>query len=116
MMATPPAAFDRDEMFVTADEVAARYRVAPSTLANQRNLGTGLPWVKIGGRVLYKVSDLAEAEAAGARGVSAETVKRAVLSTVPGATEDLAAAVWKAIRSEAIGTEAPVSLAEALLE
>lgn len=70
--------FDRDEIFLMAEEVAARYRCSLSSLANHRVARTGLPWVKINGRVLYRVSDHLTIEQAGSRGLSWETVSRAL--------------------------------------
>lgn len=95
-------AFNPNEAYMTAEEVATRYRVSVSTLANQRTAGTGLPFVKIGGRILYKVSDLAEAERAGSRGVCADTVRRAVDRVIGKLTDTQAAELWAAVREEAV--------------
>lgn len=97
-----PTSFNPAEVYMTAEEVAARYRISVSTLANQRTAGTGLPWLKLGGRVLYRVSDLAEAERAGARGVCAETVRRAVDRVIGNITDSQSADLWRAIREEAV--------------
>lgn len=94
---------DPDEHFYTADEVARMLRVAESTLANQRNQGTGLPWCKVGGRVLYKRSDIADAIAGGSRGVGPETVARAAKRVFGGSiSEAQLAALWPAICEEAV--------------
>lgn len=97
-----PRTLDADEAFFTAEEVAARYRVAESTLANQRNQGTGLPFCKIGGRVLYRFSDLADAEEAGSRGVGPETVKRAAARVFKDATPEQLDILWRIVREEAV--------------
>jgi hypothetical protein len=59
-----------DDVFLRPDELAARWRVDVNTLANLRARGEGLPWVKLGGGVRYKVADVLAAEASGARGFS----------------------------------------------
>lgn len=52
-----------DALF-TAAEVAARYGIAVQTLANMRLAKTGPRYVKMpGGRVRYRLSDLADWEA-----------------------------------------------------
>jgi hypothetical protein len=53
-----------DKMFLTPDEVCARYegRINVRTLANWRSLGVSPPFVKIGGRVLYRIDELIEWE------------------------------------------------------
>lgn len=51
-----------DEMdFLTADELAARWRRSPRTLERWRARGTGPAWLRIMGRVLYP-RDAVEAE------------------------------------------------------
>lgn len=54
-----------EEKYLTADEVSARYgqSVTPATLANWRFKKTGPVFVKIGGRVLYPLTDLLKWEA-----------------------------------------------------
>lgn len=46
--------------FLTAQEVSDRYHGAISvrTLSNWRNLGSGPPFTKVGGRILYRLSDI----------------------------------------------------------
>lgn len=46
--------------FLTPDEVSARYngKISVRTLGNWRNLGSGPPFSKIGGKVLYPVEKL----------------------------------------------------------
>lgn len=50
----------RNEKFLDVREVAARYdgKVAINTLNNWRQGGGGPRFVKIGGRVLYRLSDV----------------------------------------------------------
>lgn len=46
-----------EELFTTK-QVARVLGFAPKTLSNQRILGTGLPFIKIGNAVRYKKSDI----------------------------------------------------------
>jgi hypothetical protein len=50
--------------FLTTPEVSDRYsgKISARTLNNWRNLGSGPPFTKIGGKVLYPVSKLVEWE------------------------------------------------------
>jgi len=50
--------------FLTPAEVASRYqgKITIRTLANWRSSGTGPPFVKIGGRILYKIEMVLEWE------------------------------------------------------
>ena len=62
---------DADDVFLKPVEVVERYRGAVSstgTLANWRSTGGGPPFVKIGGRVVYKLADLKEWEHQQSRG------------------------------------------------
>ena len=45
---------------VPPEEVARRIGWSPETLANRRWKGSGPPYLKIGGRVRYRLSDLAD--------------------------------------------------------
>lgn len=45
---------------LTTQEVSEYLNLSTSTLANHRALQTGLPYVRVGGRVLYKESDVLE--------------------------------------------------------
>jgi hypothetical protein len=57
-----------DERFLTTDELADRWRCSSrQTLANMRSRGHGPRYVRIGGRVLYPWSAVAEYEANGFR-------------------------------------------------
>ena len=51
--------------YLTAAEVVSRYNgnISTRTLANWRTNGDGPPFVKIGGRVLYRATDLDSWEA-----------------------------------------------------
>ena len=53
-----------DKEFYTPAELAARYKqqIATRTLANWRSAGIGPPFTKVGGRILYPVSDILEWE------------------------------------------------------
>lgn len=50
---------DKDE-YLTPQDLAERYRntVTTKTLANWRSSGTGPPFTKVGGKVLYALTDL----------------------------------------------------------
>lgn len=50
--------------FLTPAEVSARYngRISVRTLSNWRNLGSGPPYTKLGGKVLYPLDRLVEWE------------------------------------------------------
>jgi hypothetical protein len=49
--------------FLTPIELAARWRISPRTLERWRWAGEGLPFTKIGGRVLYSLADVEAYEA-----------------------------------------------------
>jgi hypothetical protein len=48
------------QQYLTPDDVAARYsgNISVRTLANWRTNGDGPPFVKVGGRVMYRTTDL----------------------------------------------------------
>lgn len=46
------------EIFLTPDELAERWRIKPGALAHWRVAGEGPAFVKVGGRVLYRLSDV----------------------------------------------------------
>jgi hypothetical protein len=73
----------RDDVYMTTEEVAARLRISPLTLANQRTAGEGLPHVKVTGRPLYRMADILAAEQDGLRGFTWAALDKA-LSTAPG--------------------------------
>ena len=45
---------------VSAEETARRIGWTPATLANHRWRGSGPPYLKVGGRVRYRLSELAD--------------------------------------------------------
>ena len=45
------------EVYLTGEEVCSQLRISTRTLQEYRNLGT-LPFYKIGGKILYKQSDI----------------------------------------------------------
>jgi hypothetical protein len=49
--------------FLTAEELAERWRTTPAGIANMRYRGTGPPGHRIGRRVLYKRSEVEAFEA-----------------------------------------------------
>ena len=53
--------------YLTQVELAARWRISPRTLERWRWAGEGLPFTKVGGRVLYSLSDIEAYEAAQTR-------------------------------------------------
>ena len=44
--------------FINQIELARRWGVSPRTLERWRWLGEGLPFIKLGGRVVYRLSDI----------------------------------------------------------
>lgn len=52
------------KLFFTPDELVERYggKVTVRTLANWRSMGISPPFTKVGGRILYRVSDIEEWE------------------------------------------------------
>lgn len=51
-----------DKKFITAKELANRWKRSPRTLANQRLQGVGCPYYKISGKVLYDLEDVEKIE------------------------------------------------------
>ena len=51
-----------DKKFITAKELANRWKRSPRTLANQRLAGVGCPYYKISGKVLYDLKDVEKIE------------------------------------------------------
>lgn len=45
-------------IFLDAYQLADRWQVSTGHLANQRSQGRGLPYVRIGSRVRYRLSDV----------------------------------------------------------
>ncbi|MBL3670193.1 helix-turn-helix domain-containing protein [Streptomyces sp. M2CJ-2] len=44
--------------YLTTEDVAARYRTAPSTIRYWRHIGSGPRGIKVGRRVLYSLAEL----------------------------------------------------------
>ena len=51
-----------DKKFITAKELANRWKRSPRTLANQRLAKKGCPYYKISGKVLYDLEDVEKIE------------------------------------------------------
>ena len=51
-----------DKKFITAKELAKRWKRSSRTLANQRLAGKGCPYYKISGKVLYDLEDVEKME------------------------------------------------------
>ena len=51
-----------DKKFITAKELANRWKRSPRTLANQRLANKGCPYYKISGKVLYDFKDVEKIE------------------------------------------------------
>lgn len=47
-----------DETWITPQQLADRWGLSPKSLANQRCMGTGLPFLKVGQLVRYALSDV----------------------------------------------------------
>lgn len=72
---------DRDDVFLTAAELADRHRKTVETLSNERTRGEGVPFVKLGsGKILYRLADVLEYERAGQRGLTWSRIRSAVES------------------------------------
>ena len=52
-MEEPQVSEPQAKRFLLPGEAAGEARIAPGTLANWRTRGTGPPYIRIGGRVLY---------------------------------------------------------------
>jgi hypothetical protein len=78
MQVDPPA--DRDDIFLSPVEVANRHGKTVQTLANERHLGEGLPWTKLGGKVAYRLADVLAYETAGRRGLTWSWLREAMRS------------------------------------
>ena len=73
--------------YLTQVELAARWRISPRTLERWRWAGEGLPFTKVGGRVLYSLSDIEAYEAAQRRCVTGDglvTASEPVLASKRG--------------------------------
>ena len=58
MIDSSTAAAGKARDLVTAPELARILRVSPRTLERHRANGTGCTYIKIGGRVLYRLADV----------------------------------------------------------
>lgn len=65
------AVADRPVQHLHQAELARRWRISPRTLERWRWLGRGPRYLKIGGRVVYRVADVEAFEAAQAREATA---------------------------------------------
>lgn len=54
---------DTDEILLTTRDLAQRWQVNAGSLANDRSAGRGVPYVKIGGAVRYRLRDVEGFEA-----------------------------------------------------
>jgi hypothetical protein len=76
-----------DEVYLTAEELADRWRVDTGALANLRSRGDGLPFTKPSGRVLYALSHVLAVEMQEQKGFSwarLETALKECLKLKPG--------------------------------
>lgn len=80
-----PTAHGRDDVFMTAKEVAEYLRTDEATLGNLRARGDGLPFTKVTGKVLYKMADVLAVADRRARGFRSAKLATAV-ETFPGLT------------------------------
>lgn len=70
---------DWDEILLTTDELAKRWRYTTDNLANMRSRRVGIPFIKLpGGAIRYRASDVLEAEMSGLRGLTMQRVADAV--------------------------------------
>jgi hypothetical protein len=53
---------DKTSKFLDTRELAARWKISPRTLENQRGKGQGPEFFKIGGKVLYDIDYIEEYE------------------------------------------------------
>jgi hypothetical protein len=82
LLETQPAV--EDDILMTTQELADRWRLDPGSLANLRTRGEGPPFLKLeNGSVRYKVRDVLDAETIGARGFSWDRLETA-LRSYPG--------------------------------
>jgi hypothetical protein len=65
------------ERVITTDQLAIRWRTSRSYLANLRSQGKGCPYIKLGRRVVYRLTDVKAYERE--RRVAAEFVRPKVV-------------------------------------
>lgn len=89
---------DRDEVYMTPEEVARRWHMDPATLANQRHAGRSIAYVKLpSGKILYALSDVLRAEADGRSGFIPERVWP-LIASAPGITENMCEKIREHVR------------------
>lgn len=72
MTAVDPSAHIAVQTMLTTKELAARWSVSAGSLANDRALGrSAVPYVKIGDRVRYRLSDVVRFEESSLHGAGA---------------------------------------------
>jgi hypothetical protein len=54
---------EHEDKLLTTHDLAERWGLHPGTLANQRSAGRGLPFVRLGRSVRYRLSDVLAVEA-----------------------------------------------------
>jgi len=59
---------DKDELYLTPDDLSRRWMMKIGTLAHWRSRGEGPRFLKLGGNVRYILSDVESYEAAQTRG------------------------------------------------
>ena len=59
---------DPEELILTPIELAQRWRISTRTLDRWRASRTGPRWMRIGGRILYRMTDILDYEQARLRG------------------------------------------------
>ena len=57
-----------DDRHLNQEQLARRWQVSPRTLERHRWLGVGVPYLKLGGRVVYRLEDILAHEAESLRG------------------------------------------------
>lgn len=57
-----------DDVLLTVDELAARWKIKPHTLNQKRSHGTGMPFLKIDRTIRYRLSDVIAYEKAAEHG------------------------------------------------
>ena len=78
-MSKPATVEALDEIFFNTEQLAARWHQRVETLQNQRSAGVGLPYLKLPtGAVLYRASDIIDAEINGMRGLSVDRMVKIV--------------------------------------
>jgi hypothetical protein len=59
-----------DLVFLTQDELAERWRMSPRSLERWRGEGFGPAWIRLRGRVLYRIEDVVAFERARIEGLA----------------------------------------------